>query len=268
MNIIREDLYSYNNYSRWSEIYWFGYYVYLDEIKEDLRVIEYLLNNNFKVGKEEFYKLIHIFYHIVVNREDILRIISDINKVCYDTVEQIKTRDIQKELKSEGHYKDFSWWLESYQKCLNVAMSTNFAVNNDYSFSNKEIKEMIARKVIFPLEITRIDIGYNPKIKFKTEEFDLSKINNECLTLFENTNEAYSYDIQKINNPVTEYDKIVYDRILSLIRKRLNNKRVLNDFRTIIDFLNKNIEKINIIDEYKGEVEQIKTKGISLSKKI
>ena len=160
MEIVKKNNYTFRFDSRWSEIILFGNNRCLSEIKNDLEIIRNYIANGLKVNNNEFCKLIHRFYDVKFSRDDLLKILSNINKIEYDRFVYLNTRDIFKDLVSEGQGRDFSFWEDYFQKNIYVACAKDLKIDDYYLYSNSEINEMINRKLIVPFKVIKSNIGY------------------------------------------------------------------------------------------------------------
>ena len=273
--------------SRWSEIECFSKLEYLEDIKNDLIAIKKLIDSNFKdLPDEEFIKLVSNFYLIYIGKKDILNIISKVNNIEYNKIQKLNSTMTFKDIVSEGHGRDFSWWEETFQVIYIVATSYDLTLKEHY-YSKEEIKQMVKNKQIILFDSVPRTIGINSKLQFKFEEYE-----KRLGLLFDKAKEYekiemlnISLDIDSVDKLLEEFDtnfdfsilikgttpfsEEVYKNTVSLIRKRLNKKKVLNDCKEILLFLNENIDSINdvIKNEYFYD-EKDEKKYLDLSKEV
>ena len=275
MNISRKKSYDYDSYgSIWKEIIWYGNLRYLNDIKIDLDTIKKLMDSDFKdLSDEEFYNLISRFYSIYITKDDILKILSKVNGIEYDKFEKLNSRMTFKDVVSEGHGKDFSYWEETFEIGWIVATAKNLTLNPEYNYSKKEIEQMIRNKQIICLDEQPIAIGMDPKLPYKAEtpeNVDIPKVNLDNADIDEFLDEYDSYiNFNLLRTNDSEFSKEVYKTAFAIIRKRLNKKKVLSDCRQIILFLNNNFHLINKVLQNKSfDNETDKKKYIDLHEEL
>lgn len=248
MKILKKNEYTYDTYSKWGDIIWFSNLEHLKDIKEDLDAIENLINLDFKnLSNKDFFTLISRFYSIYITRDDFLNALSKVNGIEYDKIEKLNSRMIFKDMVSEGHGRDFSWWEETFQIGWIVATSKDLTLNSDYNYSNEEIKQMIKNKQIISFNNYVRAIGMDPELSYEPERVE--KINIPKIDFDYADPDAYKYsiyfDFSLLKEGESEFSKDVYKVICSMIKKRLNKKKILNDCKQIILFLKDNIHLVN-----------------------
>ena len=251
MHIEKKKEYDYEEYgSRWQEIVWFDNYQYIKEVKKDLEAIERLLDVDFKdLSDRDFYSLISNFYSVYLTKRDILGLASKVNGVLYDKFEKLNSRMTFKDMVTEGHGRDFSWWEETYQLEFLVMTSEDIKLDSDYNYSKEEILEMIRNKQIVSLGCYAKAVGFEPVLPYETEKvekldilkFDLEHENKDDFIC--RYRDLFKFDNLKEGD--SSFSQAVYKNAISLLRKRLNKKKVINDCKDIILFLNDNIELVD-----------------------
>lgn len=248
MHIVKKNEYSYDNDSNWSELVWYGYLSYLEYVKRDLDAIGVLIDYDFKdIPDKTFYNLISNFYSIYLNNGDILNIISRVKGIQYDRFEALNSRMVFKDIVREGHGRDFSWWEETFQVNYIVAVAEDFAIDPNHNYSKEDIEEMAKNKQIVAVDSYSKDIGMNPKLSFIKEEptnvdIDTLRLGLGCDFLSEYDN---IFQLDLLENIDSEFASKVYKTAISLIKKRLNKKKVLNECKQILLFLNENMGRMN-----------------------
>ena len=246
MKITKKNLYSYEGSdSRWLEINWFDHFEYLNDVKEDLYSIKRLIETDFKnISDEEFYNIVSRFYSIFLTKNDILNILSKTVGKEFDRFEVLKTRMTYKDTVSEGHGRDFSWWEETFEIDWIVAATKDFILDKNHNYSKDEIRELIRNKQIVKLSNRKKPIGMNPKLSYESEEVE--SINTHSINIGKMDYMNFiSYDelisLNSIKYDDSDFEKELYHRTISLLRKNLSKKRILTDFKKILLFLNDNI---------------------------
>lgn len=251
MHITKKKEYDYEVYgSRWKEIVWFGNVEYLEDVKRDLEAINKLSDTEFRdLSNEEFYSLISNFYTVFLTKKDILDILFKVMGVEYTKFEQLNSKMIYKDIVSEGHGRDFSWWEETYQVGWLVAAAKDLNLVPNYNYSKEEIKEMVEKKQIVSFGQMDKAIGFDPIIPYeeeKVEKIDIPRVSLDCENLDELT---WDYEtcflFDKLKKDESKLSLAVYDEAVALIRRRINKKKVLNDCKKIILFLNENIHVVD-----------------------
>ena len=260
--------------SRWSEIEYSFNLEYLEDVKNDLIAIEKLIDSNFKdLPDEEFFKLVSNFYSIYIGKKDILNILSKVNGIEYNKIQKLNSTMTFKDIVSEGHGRDFSWWEETFQVIYIVATSNDLTLKQYCHYSKEEIKQMVKKKQIVSFGKYPKARGMDPKLPYKPEEFGKIKMLNMSLDI-ESVDELLegfdtSFDFSVLTKDASTFSEEVYKNAVSLIRKRLNKKKVLNDCKEILLFLKENIDSINdvIKNEYFDD-EKDEKKYLDLSKEV
>lgn len=248
MHIVKKNEYSYDNDSNWSELVWYGYLSYLEYVKRDLDAIGVLIDYDFKdIPDKTFYNLVSNFYSIYLYNGDILNIISRVKGIQYDRFEALNSRMVFKDIVSEGHGRDFSWWEETFQVNYIVAVAEDFTIDPNHNYSKEDIEEMAKNKQIVAIDSYSKDIGMNPKLSFIKEEptnvdIDTLRLGLGCDFLSEYDN---IFQLDLLENIDSEFASKVYKTAISLIKKRLNKKKVLNECKQILLFLNENMRRMN-----------------------
>lgn len=194
-----------------------------NELKENINVMDSLLNSDLKnLNDDNFYNLISSMYHITLEEEDHLKIISKkMNKKCmYFT--DIETSMTFTDTATEGRGKDFSWWQQLYQIEYTVGVFKGCNIDSSSIFSKKDIRKMIDEKNIIIIDIKSVPLDYEPDFKEEVEHFSLYdyKFDDEI-----NKNEDFSI-------------------IISILRKKFTKKRILKDIRYQLEELSLQINEI------------------------
>lgn len=285
MYIEKRKEYDYDEYgSRWKEIVWFDNYQYIKDVKKDLDAIKRMMEVEFKnLSNEEFYDLISNFYKVYITKKEILDIVSKVSGVRYDKFERLKSRMAFKSLVTEGHGRDFSWWEETYEASWCVATLEGFKLDPEYNYSKEEIRELVRNKKIVSFGRYAHDVGFDPELPYEKEELEKIEIPEVKLEYdnvedFVEWNNIFKLDDLKPGD--TDFSKSVQSVAVSLLRRRLNKKRVLKDCSSIIAFLDENIHMIDDVvengyymdegkkDEYLGISQEVTTNHKALSKKM
>lgn len=230
-------------------------------MKRDLDAIGVLIDYDFKdIPDKTFYNLVSNFYLIYLNNGDILNIISRVKGIQYDRFEALNSRMVFKDIVREGHGRDFSWWEETFQVNYVVAVAKDFAIDPNHNYSKEDIKEMTKNKQIVLIDSYSKDIGMNPKLSFIKEEptnvdIDTLRLGLGCDFLSEYDN---IFQLDLLENIDSEFASKVYKTAISLIKKRLNKKKVLNECKQILLFLNENMGRMNeAVNHFDGENEYL-----------
>lgn len=275
MHITKKNEYNYDgNFSRWEEIVWFQNLEYLKDVKKDLDAINKLIESDFKkISDKDFYDLVSNFYLIYLTKNDLLNILSKVNGIEYNKFEKLNSRMTFKDIVTEGHGRNFDWWEETYQIGWIVATSKDLVLNRDYNYSKEEIEQMVKKKQVISFGKYAQSIGMEPVLSYKSEEVEkinILKINFDFEDYDELLNEFDVYfDFCLLKKDDSIFNKEVYKTAVSMIRKRLNKKKVLNDCKKIILFLNDNIHLISEVvqNEYFTD-ENDKNKYLDLSEEL
>lgn len=221
--------------------------------------VRYFLENYDKLTNKDYYKMICNFYDIRLEDSDYIDYINYKTGNKFDRIIKLETDIINKDIESEGHGRDFSWWTVSYRLCLNVAVNCELE-NSDKYFTMDEIKELIKDNKIYPINCfgekcddrlyanrVKNDIDYLIKFEYGRKNGQLS-INDEY----------FDYFIDKIISMIDV--KEIFAGIRSFIISCRTNlecylndyyfsenketKRKLSEVNKLIDYFN---EKISIL---------------------
>lgn len=278
MYAIRKNEYDDDFYSdsRWIELKHCGRLFYLENIKNDLEAISKLVNTDFKdLTDEDFLKLTSYFYSFYITKDDILNLLSENSNVKFDKIQKLNTRMTFKDTVSEGHGRDFSYWDEIFQVFYIVATSKDLKLNPEYNYSIDEIKQMIEKNQIISFGGYREARGMNPDFPFVTEQVEKISFKNINLNITLDSYEDIidelecSFDFNSLITIDSTFSNEIYNLAISMIRKKLNKKKVLTDCKEIVLFLNDNINVIDTsIKNEHFENESDRQKYLKLSKEI
>ena len=285
MYIEKRKEYDYDEYgSRWKEIVWFDNYQYIKDVKKDLDAIKRMMEVEFKnLSNEEFYDLISNFYKVYITKKEILDIVSKVSGVRYDKFERLNSRMAFKSLVTEGHGRDFSWWEETYEAAWCVATLEGFKLDPEYNYSKEEIRELVKSKKIVSFGRYAHDAGFDPDLPYEAEELekiDIPEVKLEYDNVEDFIEWNNTFKFEDLKQGDTDFSKNVQRGAVSLLRRRLNKKRVLKDCSSIIAFLDENIHMIDDVvengyymdegkkDEYLGISQEVTTNHKALSKKM
>lgn len=284
MKIIRKD--RNNNYSygamweeQWNEIYNHSNFRDLNKIKEDLLVINKIIETNFKdLTNEEFFNLISNFYDIELESKEILSILSKINGIEYDKYQRLNSKMTFKYIESEGHGRTFDSWEEIKKIGWIVAVSKDLDIDEEEHYSKEKIKEMALNKQIVCMkEFSRSLIYEDEGKEFKQEQLEkieMDKIDFKGYNWFYlwwnyQLNSKYdetTFNIESLKNSDNDINKKVLDTAISMARKRLDKKKVLTYCKRYLLFLNEKIKYLpNRIEEYYKKEENQGNKDIYLN---
>lgn len=277
MNIFKKSNYGYSEdySSRWEELIIFENYRYLYDIKRDLYAIKRMMSIDFKdLSDDEFYELMSNFYDIYLTKEDIIDIVSKVNGISYDKIQELNSRMVYEEIVTEGHGRSFDWWEETYQCAWLVIVAKGFTIDETYNYSKEEIESMAKNKQIVSLKKYSKDIGFEPDLSYEREELEIIDIPRVTLKNSKSDELQWSYFYNIVFDSLvkddTEFGNKVYSCAIAKLRKRLNKKKVLNDCLQIISFLDENIcmiDKIVTQSKY-GIDEDKKEEYLGLSKEL
>lgn len=90
------------------------------------------------------------FYEIKLDDSDYINYINFKTGNEFNKVIKLETNVIDSYMHTEGHGKDFSWWMEKLRLCLSVAVNGQLETTNRY-FTTDEIKELIKNNKIYPI---------------------------------------------------------------------------------------------------------------------
>lgn len=239
MKIIKKNEYT-GYYSKINEILYMGASEKLEELKEDLKAMITLTHSDFnEIEDNEFVRLISRFYYVFFSRQDLLNTLSKVSKTKYNKIEFLKTKIIYEDYVVEGRGKDFDCNANCYQINLVVATQDNFTVDYDYNYSINEINALAKDKNIILLDqISKI----NNSISFEPEDYknlDIPRIEFEKNPIL-----GWPYLYFNLEKGDTEYSNSVYNIYISLLRKKLSQKKVLNDLNKIFLAIKENFSLI------------------------
>lgn len=256
MHLVKKREYSYDQFpSKWKEIVWFGNLEEINAILRDLEAIKKVIYINFnELSDKQFYDLISKFYSIYLSNEDILNIISQANNIVYDKFSKLNTKMVYKKIIND----DTGFCKKTFKVSFIVATAKGVDLTSK-DYSRFEIEQMIKNKQIISLGKIGKQIVPKPNISYEQlKELNIPEIKLD----YERYNYIFSevsyFDMIKEGN--TEFSKKAYKIAVSMLRKELNNKKVLNDCKQILLFINQNINELKkvVYDENDKYIELVK----------
>jgi len=214
-----------------------------------------------KLSKKELYNMICNFYMVILEEDDYIEYINYKNNSDYNKVISIGTDVICKDIQSEGHGRDFSWWTVSYRRYLNVAVLGELE-NSDKFYTLEEIKKLIKDGKIYPIysyyeecddrlyeNRVKNDIDYLVKYEYGRKKGQLS-INDEY----------FDYFIDKIldNTVIIDMFKSVRNFLIDV---RSNIERYLDDY-----YFDENKETKEKLNQVNGLIDKFNEKIAVLDK--
>lgn len=145
---LQEDFYSYwHNFSeeKISDNFVSCVMGYFSKVEKVLEAIDEEKSN---ISNQEFINRIEKMFSISLNDKQYLKMFSTIVKKEFVKYGELLTNIYFKDQKTEGHGKDFSWWIENYRLVLNVIQTKDADIDYNRLYSNDEIEELIKKQEI------------------------------------------------------------------------------------------------------------------------
>ena len=199
-------------------------------LRRYIQIAQNLIENHDNLTGKELFEELKDIYDIRLDKDDYLFMLSKYNKKRYTYITKIPTKMFFLDREIEGYGKGFDWWMQPYQVYYNVAVSDEFKVDYNKTYSKDEIKKMIANK-----DVVVIDMETSPiKSSGDKEEYenlpmlgiDFNDCYGDCTCKFTREND---------------------DLFKELLMKTFPRKRILAGVRDLICEIN---YKLDIIFSY------------------
>lgn len=208
------------------------------EINKYVGIINDICDSDIKkLTDEQFYKIILNFYDISFEEKDYLKYISKKTGEKYDWFTEIYTSMTFEDRASKGHGRTFEYWDQNYQVTFNVAVNEKYdtaGILDEKVFSKDEIKEMVKNKDIVIVSSSSQEI----------DNFDFEKESYEKFSCVDIDFDFYRLSAESF--PI----------IISMLRKKLKRKKILDDLKTFLLNLQYEIEII-LHDDDNPEINKI-----------
>ena len=252
-----------SNLPFWETVDRYSYYNEFDyvfsEIENIIKALNLLLSKDYKyLTDEEYYNVINQFYSITFFKNDILKILSTIDKVNYNKYQWLKTRVIFTTLDSEGHGRDFSWWHETRQLMLELITPEDLVIDKKHDYSSEEIKEIFNNYKIYLFDYSNKELGIDPELPFVKEES--TGINVPMFKLLDYDEEDYfGFELEQI-----KYEDELFNENIKQIGYKLVRRKIKPT--TVFKFAKDVFENIyNYINYYENEI--LKSSSINAKEK-
>lgn len=243
MYIERNNEFDFNeNVSIWSILSIYSSYSELDYLISKLEGIVYsanrLLNGNIReINNDDYYQIVKNLYNVVIFRKDIFNLLSEATNQKYSEIRELKTRVTYDIPVTEGHGRDFSWWIGTYQKVLYLFVPEGIEIDDDHDYSSDEINELLKKHKIFLFKVDSKEV--NPNLPFESERNLDVKIPKLTIQV-DRVHEYYSYGTSTSLDNIICSDEEVTRKMrkiaLQHIRKNLYPKRVLKYMKEIMEY--------------------------------
>lgn len=235
-----------SNLPFWERVDRYSYYDEFDyvisEIENINKAFNLLLSKDYKcITYEEYYNIINQFYDITFFKQDILKILSIIDKVNYDKYQWLKTRVIFTTLDSEGHGRDFSWWHETRQLMLELITPEGLDIDKKHDYSSEEIKEIFNNYKVYLFDYSNKELGIDPELPFVKEES--TGINVPMFKLDDYDEEDYfGFELSQIKYEDENFNENIKQTGYKLVRRKIRPTTVFkfakDIFENIYDYIN------------------------------
>ena len=257
-----------SNLPFWERVDRYSYYNEFDyvirEIENINKAFNLLLSKDYKcITDEEYFNIINQFYDITFFKQDILKILSVIDKVNYDKYQWLKTRVIFTTLDSEGHGRDFSWWHETRQLMLELITPEGLNIDKKRDYSSEEIKEIFNNHKVYLFSCSNKELGIDPKLPFVKEES--IGINVPRFKLVDYDEEDYfGFELGQIKYEDENFNENIKQTGYKLVRRKIRPTTVFkfakDIFENIYDYIsyyeNEILEGVFIKEKDKEELIQ------------
>ena len=241
-----------SNLPFWETVDRYSYYNEFDyvfsEIENIIKALNLLLSKDYKyLTDEEYYNVINQFYSITFFKNDILKILSTIDKVNYNKYQWLKTRVIFTTLDSEGHGRDFSWWHETRQLMLELITPEDLVIDKKHDYSSEEIKEIFNNYKVYLFDFSNKELGIDPKLPFVKETSIGIKI--PMFKLVDYDEEDYSgFELGQIKYEDEKFNENIKQTGYKLVRKKIRPTTVFKFAKDIFESI------YNHINYYEDEI--------------
>lgn len=216
------------------------------------KILEGLNDKNKKISDQEFLKSLEQLFFIYLDEEKYLELFSEAFHKKFIGYTRINTNVLINDQKTEGHGKNFSWWIQRYRLIYKVMYTKDAQIDEKHYYTNSEIEKLINENKII---IVDVDSEYWDNminsLKEKYKSFKSYIIDEENL---DKKSEYYKYVSEYIRNnidiPYTK--KYIYNFLTELqrgVKKCLNHieskdKYEEEYYNDIADLSSKNIDEI------------------------
>ncbi len=193
---------------------------------------------------DKYYFLLSVF-NIYYSNEDMVKLINIMKKTNYTKVVDIPTKMETEYTESEGHGKDFSWWIERRHFNLICAANDDFNLENK-CYSYKELWHLINDGTIYPI------YEYATKSRKKRVEdnesyesiniFVRNDINGKLWTNYDETLEVDSNKFEYIVRP--NYDNV--STLYNYFKKEITSDDLFSYFRYYFDDIMEKLKMFNM----------------------
>lgn len=234
-----------SNLPFWERVDRYSYYDEFDyvigEIENIIKALNLLLSKDYKcITDEEYYNIINQFYDITFFKNDILKILSTIDKVNYNKYQWLKTRVIFTTLDSEGHGRDFSWWHETRQLMLELITPEGLVIDKKHDYSSEEIKEIFNNYKVYLFDFSNKELGIDPKLPFVKETSIGIKI--PTFKLVDYDEEDYSgFELGQIKYEDEKFNENIKQTGYKLVRRKIRPTTVFKFAKDIFESIYKHI---------------------------
>ena len=113
-------------------------------------ILEYLSNKE-ESSSLVVSELINYFYDIKLEPFDYVSYINNKYKTHFYATVSIPTQRVIRDMYSEGHGRDFSYWTQNYQRYIKAAAKEFIPCEDEYSF--EEIHQILYKNPYFHLSL-------------------------------------------------------------------------------------------------------------------
>lgn len=212
--------------------------IFKKRLTEKIDLVNKLIDTDYdSLTNEEYYYLIRNIFDIILKEQDFLAYISKMRKKEYSYFCTIPTSMTFSEYKSEGKGINSSFWKQTYQVFVEVAVSDKTNLDSKKKYSKEEIRNMYLANQITVLDYESMELE---KFMKDMENFD------EYPTPI--------YKLAKKIIPNNEEYKNEFDFYMNALRRKVNKEFIMGELRKYVEELNVELYDIfissSMLDEY------------------
>ena len=147
----------------------FGYDGAAEEIQQEIDMITKMTKDYESLSPEEKYALLNYFFDIRFTKDDQIELINKKYGTSFNTTIELPTKMEIKDIHSEGHGRDFSWWTVYYRINI-VAAIIKGSKFEDRTYSRKEILDLMEQGILYPLRLKADELHKQSEDAEKYEE--------------------------------------------------------------------------------------------------
>lgn len=243
-------------------------------IRDDLDRIDYLLSTDISsIDEQSFIRILKNFYNVYITKKDILKILSLITGINYDSFIELQSTNVFDDSYSEGMGKNYKWFDVRRRTCFLTAVPSNVSIDTSKKYSFKELNALMNENNLIgihrysvktkdDLNSERFDRLEIPTLDFYSDSPDeINLFQYQVDYIFDSFKSNLGVDFRNLCIGSSDIEVKFYDKLIELIRSRLTPMRLLSDLKPILLTLKTDLEALFELSkeyEFESEFEKIK----------